>query len=237
MRAMILAAGRGERMRPLTDTCPKPLLPVGGSPLIVWHIRRLVAAGIRDIIINHAWLGEQIEAALGDGGSKGAHLTYSPEPTALETAGGIAQALDFFRGEPFLVLNGDIWCDWDPARAPAIGAAMQTQDDLAWLLLVDNPAHHPDGDFMLGQDGRLRADGEPALTFSGIGIYRPELFAPVAPGSHAKLAPLLRAAIGQGRAGGAHHAGRWVDVGTPERLRELDRWLAQQSPPTAASHG
>lgn len=228
MRAMILAAGRGERMRPLTDTCPKPLLPVGGIPLIIWHIRRLARSGIRDIIINHAWLGDQIEATLGDGQNQEVRLTYSPEPAALETAGGIAQALEFFRGEPFLVINGDIWCDWDPAQAPAIAAALQTHQDLAWLLLVDNPAHHPEGDFMLRPDGRLGPGAGTTLTFSGIGIYQPELFSSIVPGSRARLAPILRSSIAGGRVCATHHTGRWVDVGTPERLRNLDQWLTQQ---------
>ncbi|MDN5842273.1 MAG: nucleotidyltransferase family protein [Alcaligenaceae bacterium] len=234
MRAMILAAGRGERMRPLTDTCPKPLLTVGGTPLIIWHIRRLARSGIRDIIINHAWLGDQIEAALGDGQSHGVRLTYSPEPTALETAGGIAQALEFFRGEPFLVINGDIWCDWDPAQAPTIADGLHTRQDLAWLLLVDNPGHHPNGDFRLRPDARLGLVDGPALTFSGIGIYRPELFSAVIPGTPAKLAPILRSVIANDRACATHHVGRWVDVGTPERLRGLDEWLAQQGASGAA---
>ncbi len=149
MRAMILAAGRGERMRPLTDTTPKPLLRVAGKPLIVWHIERLVAAGINDIIINHAWLGEQIEKTLGDGSQFGARLIYSAETIALETAGGIVKALPFFQGQPFLVVNGDIWCDWDPAKAYVYVDALQDSSALAWLLLVDNPPHHPDGDFLL----------------------------------------------------------------------------------------
>lgn len=149
MRAMILAAGRGERMRPLTDTTPKPLLCVGGKPLIVWHIERLVAAGIRDIIVNHAWLGEQIESTLGDGEQFGARLRYSPETKALETAGGIAKALPFFQGQPFLVVNGDIWCDWTPTVVDNCVQALLDADALAWLLMVDNPPHNTEGDFLL----------------------------------------------------------------------------------------
>ncbi|MER1968836.1 N-acetylmuramate alpha-1-phosphate uridylyltransferase MurU [Castellaniella sp. GW247-6E4] len=224
MRAMILAAGRGERMRPLTDTCPKPLLPAGGQPLIVWHIRRLVAAGIPDIIINHAWLGARIEAELGDGRGYGARIDYSPESTALETAAGIARALPFFGDEPFLAINGDIWCDWDVGQAPRFAATLG-DGTLARLVLVDNPAHHPAGDFFLGPDGRIASEGRDALTFSGIGLYHPALFAGVPTDHPAPLAPVLRAAIARGRVAGEHHRGHWVDVGTPERLRALDQWL------------
>jgi len=224
MRAMILAAGRGERMRPLTDTCPKPLLPAGGQPLIAWHVRRLVAAGIPDIIVNHAWLGARIEAELGDGRAYGARIAYSPEPVALETAAGIARALPFFGGEPFLAVNGDIWCDWDFGRAPALAADLGGRI-LARLVLVDNPPHHPEGDFFLAPDGRLVPEGRDALTFAGIGLYHPALFADVPADRPAPLAPLLRAAIARGQVAGERHGGRWVDVGTPERLRALDDWL------------
>lgn len=167
MRAMILAAGRGKRMRPLTDTTPKPLLRVAGKPLIVWHIERLVAGGIPDIIINHAWLGQQIETSLGDGRQFGARLHYSPEPVALETAGGIARALPFFGKQPFLVINGDIWCDWDPVLAGNSAKALHSQKALAWLLMVDNPQHNPDGDF--GLAAPLDA---PALAASSIPIHK-----------------------------------------------------------------
>lgn len=228
MRAMILAAGRGERMRPLTDTCPKPLLRVGGVPLITWHIRRLVQAGIRDIIVNHAWLGTQIEAALGDGAHEGARIVYSPETQPLETAGGIAQALAFFEDEPFLVVNGDIWCDWNFEQSGDLAAALDRQEALAWLLLVDNPAHHPEGDFTLQATGRVGMPKDSvALTFSGIGIYQPELFAGLSKGAAAPLAPILRTAITQQRVLGTRHAGYWIDVGTPQRLAELDRWLSE----------
>lgn len=232
MRAMILAAGRGERMRPLTDTCPKPLLPVGGHPLIVWHIRRLVRANVRDIVINHAWLGDQITAALGDGQTLGARLHYSAESPALETAGGIAQTLSFFRGEPFLVINGDIWCDWNPARAHALAARMSGEHP-AHLVLVDNPGHHPHGDFVLRADGRIVPGGptDTALTFAGIGLYHPSLFAGLAQGLPAPLAPLLRSAIVGRLVTGEHHAGQWADIGTPQRLAELDRMLREQPDP------
>jgi len=224
MRAMILAAGRGERMRPLTDRLPKPMLPVGGKPLIVWHLERLAASGIRDIVINHAWLGHEIERALGDGAAHGVRIRYSAEATALETAGGIAQALPLLGDDPFLVINGDIWCDWDPAAAQ--DAARLVARGGGWLLLVDNPAHHPAGDFVLTADGRVLAEGEPRLTFAGVGVYHPSLFADVPRGEAAPLAPLLRQAMGQNHVHGARHAGRWTDVGTPQRLADLDAELA-----------
>ncbi len=225
MKAMILAAGRGERMRPLTDRTPKPLLPVAGKPLIVWHLERLARAGFHEIVINHAHLGDQIEALLGDGDAWHVHIRYSAEPHgALETAGGIANALPLLGSEPFLVINGDIFCDWDVGRArSALGP-----DELAHLVLVDNPPHHPHGDFVL--DGAELGAGEaardkPKLTFAGIGIYRPELFADLVRGEAAKLAPLLLDAIAAGRVSGEHHRGRWADVGTPERLAALDAEL------------
>ncbi|MFW7348969.1 MULTISPECIES: N-acetylmuramate alpha-1-phosphate uridylyltransferase MurU [unclassified Pigmentiphaga] len=224
MRAMILAAGRGERMRPLTDTTPKPLLPAGGKPLIVWHIERLARAGLRDIVVNHAWLGARIEEALGDGSRWGVRVRHSAEATALETAGGIRQALPLLGDEPFLVINGDIWTDWDPALAQAAAGDLSRQDRLAWLVLVDNPAHHPTGDFHLASCGLVR-DGDPRLTFAGIGVYQPALFAGLPAGEPARLAPLLRAAMARGQVGGMHHRGRWTDVGTPQRLADLDASL------------
>ena len=214
---MILAAGRGERMRPLTDRTPKPLLPVAGKPLIVWHIERLARAGFKDIVINHAHLGDQIEVLLDDGSAWGVSIRYSPEPPgALETAGGIAQALPLL-GEVFLVVNGDIYCEWDFARARAALAA----PDLAHLVLVPNPPHHAAGDFTL-DDGRVNDGGQARLTFAGIGVYRAALFGNIVRGQAAKLAPLLRTAMTQGQIGGELHRGRWVDVGTPRRLAELD---------------
>jgi len=216
---MILAAGRGERMRPLTDHCPKPLLPAAGRPLIVRHIEALVADGFREIVINHAHLGEMIEAALGDGAGLGASLRYSPEKPALETGGGIFNALPLLGAEPFLVINGDVWTDL-PLRT--LREPLPTAD-LARLVLVDNPAHHPDGDFALAAE-RVRVEGGPKFTFSGIGVYRPELFAGCRPGAF-PLAPLLRAAMGREQAGGVHYRGAWIDAGTPERLQELERRL------------
>jgi MurNAc alpha-1-phosphate uridylyltransferase len=234
MKAMILAAGRGERMRPLTDTCPKPLLHVGGQPLIAWHLQRLAMAGFRDIVINHAHLGIQIEAALGDGAAWGLKIRYSPEPAgALETAGGIANALPLLGDAPFLVINGDIFCDWDVARAQGLFANNLAENDLAHLVLVDNPAHHPQGDFVL-TGSRILPDGtdhraDNRFTFSGIGVYRPALFSTIPRGQPAKLAPLLRAAAVAHRVSGERHPGRWTDVGTPQRLAELDAQLNEHS--------
>ncbi|NJD36487.1 MAG: nucleotidyltransferase family protein [Betaproteobacteria bacterium] len=224
MKVMILAAGRGERMRPLTDSTPKPLLEVGGKPLIAWHLERLALAGLCEVVINHAHLGAQIEAALGGGARWGLSITYSPEPEgALETAGGIANALPLLgHDEPFLVINGDIWCDWDVSQA----ASALNAGDLAHLVLVPNPPHHPQGDFSLcgravGADAAL-GGGAQSCTFSGIGIYHPQIFAGIRRGKPAKLAPLLRVAMAERRVAGELYAGRWVDVGTPQRLAELD---------------
>jgi N-acetyl-alpha-D-muramate 1-phosphate uridylyltransferase len=217
MKAMILAAGRGERMRPLTDHTPKPLLKAGGKPLIVHHIERLAAAGLTDIVINHAHLGAQIEAALGGGGLYGVHIRYSPEDKALETGGGILRALPLLGPDPFLVINGDVWTDIDLA---ALGLA---PGDLAHLVLVDNPPHNPAGDFALS-GGRVFTEGDPRLTFSGVGVYRPELFADCTPGAF-PLGPLLRSAMARCLVGGSHHRGIWIDIGTPQRLADLDRML------------
>ncbi len=225
MKAMILAAGRGERMRPLTDHTPKPLLEVGGKPLIVWHIERLACAGITDLIINHAHLGQQIEEMLDDGRRFGVRIRYSPErPAALETAGGIAHALHLLGDEPFAVVNGDIYCEYDFARLNTYALALAASDDAAHLVLVNNPPHHPAGDFHL-QDGRLLPTGVAKLTFSGIGIYKPDLFAQLDRNAAAPLAPLLRERIALGRVSGEHYTGSWVDVGTPERLEQLDKAL------------
>lgn len=224
MKAMVLAAGRGERMRPLTDHCPKPLLPVGGKPLIVWHLERLAAAGFHEVVINHAHLGEQIERALGDGAAWGMQLHYSAEPPgALETAGGIVKALPLLGDAPFLVINGDIYCDWNPL---AIRDRL-TADHLAHLVLVANPAHNPSGDFVLHDTkvSHCYTAQVNKLTFAGIGIYRPALFAGLIPGEPAKLAPLLRHAMQHSQVSGEFHSGHWTDVGTPERLAQLDAQL------------
>ena len=234
--AMILAAGRGERMRPLTDTCPKPLLPVGGRPLVAWHLQRLAAAGFHTVVVNHAHLGHLLEAALGDGSRWGLAIRYSPETEALETAGGIARALPLLGHEPFAVLNGDVWCDHDCSRLAAVAARMASAAGwLAHLVMVDNPPHHPDGDFVLA-DGRLHVSGAPRLTFAGIGVYHPALFAHVPPGSRARLAPLLTEAMTRDAVTAEHWRGRWVDVGTPARLRALDAELsAAAAPPTPST--
>jgi MurNAc alpha-1-phosphate uridylyltransferase len=224
MKAMILAAGRGERMRPLTDATPKPLLAAGGKPLIVWHLERLASSGFREVIINHAHLGERIEAALGDGDAFGLSIRYSPEPPgALETAGGIAHALPLLGGDPFLVVNGDVWCDWDFRRARALSSR------LAHLVLVDNPPQHAGGDFCLaGETVRYAAERTgPVYTYAGVGVFSPVFFAGVPDGAVMKLRPLLDAAIARGALTGERHAGRWVDAGTPERLAELDHELRQ----------
>lgn len=219
MKAMILAAGRGERMRPLTDHTPKPLLVVGGKPLIVWHIERLAKAGFNEIVINHAHLGGQIESALKDGRAWGVHIQYSPELSALETAGGIANALPLLGLDPFLVVNGDVFTEIDFA------SLVIDVDDLAHLVMVDNPVQHPQGDFALIGD-RLLTDGEHKLTFSGIGVYHPDLFLEVKRGEASKLAPLLKEAMNKSLVSGQHYQGLWHDVGTPERLNTLDKQLS-----------
>lgn len=220
MKAMILAAGRGVRMRALTDARPKSLLCAGGKPLIVWQLEKLARAGFGDIVINHAYLGGMIEAALGDGARFGVSIRYSPEREALETAGGIAHALPLLGAEPFLVTNADIYSDCDFAAL----ARLELQDRLAHLLLVDNPPQHPRGDFALA-GGQVRETGERLLTFSGIGVYAPRLFGGIAPGAKAPLAPLLRKAMAAGRVSGEHFRGRWHDIGTAERLQALDAEL------------
>jgi len=232
MKALVFAAGLGERMRPLTDTTPKPLLEAGGKPLVAWHLERLAAAGVRDVVLNTSWLADRFPATLGDGSRWGLRLHYAFEgDVPLETGGGMLHALPLLGDAPFLAVNGDIWCDFDFARLPREPAGD------AHLVLVDNPAHHPDGDFALDGDGHVHADGAPRLTFAGIGVYRPSVLAGWrdvvgdAPGARAepprfRLAPLLRAAMARGTVSGEHHRGRWTDVGTPERLHGLSRELA-----------
>lgn len=236
MRALILAAGRGERMRPLTDVTPKPLLWVGGMPLIAWHLQKLAALGVRDVVINTSWLADQFPQVLRDGMQWGLRLHYSREgETPLETGGGIWNALrllqaDEAAGAPFLVVNGDIWTDYDFARLT------QAFTNDAHLVLIDNPTQHPRGDFALQNDGHVACNGEVMLTFAGIGVYRSRLFEHwrdvIGPTSGADadpprfpLAPLLRAAMLRGGVSGEHHRGRWTDVGTPERLALLDAEL------------
>jgi MurNAc alpha-1-phosphate uridylyltransferase len=222
MKAMILAAGKGERLRPLTLHTPKPLVRAAGVPLIEYHLRALKAGGFTDVVINHAWLGQQIEDYLGDGQRLGLSIRYSPEGEPLETGGGIYRALPLLGGEPFLVVNGDIWtdCDFTALNNPIKG--------LAHLVMVDNPLHHPTGDFAL-VGGEVRDNASlPRLTYSGIAVLHPKLFAGCSEGAF-KLAPLLRDAMAMGRVTGEHFTGRWVDVGTHERLAEVEQILSVQS--------
>ncbi len=218
---MILAAGRGERMRPLTDHVPKPLLQVGGKPLIVWHIERLASAGFKEIVINHAHLGEQIEQALGNGNQWAVSIQYSPEGIALETAGGIANALHLLGDAPFLVVNGDVFAEIDFSRLKLQAPS------LAHLVMVNNPPQHAQGDFALNH-GKLNSEGENKLTFSGVGIYEPNLFADIEKGQPAKLAPILRAAMLEQQVSGEHYQGIWHDIGTPERLSALNQELLEK---------
>lgn len=218
MKAMILAAGRGERLRPLTDAVPKPLIEAGGKALVAWHLERLAAAGISEVVINVSHLPHAIERALGDGSAFGVRIAYSREPEgALETGGGVHHALELLGDGPFLLLNGDCWTDLDPATLALPG------NDLAHLVLVDNPAHNPAGDFAF-ESGRVRNHGEPMLTYAGIGVLHPALFRDCRPGRF-PLAPLLRRAADAGRAGGTHHHGDWFDAGTVERLEALRKHL------------
>ena len=217
MKAMILAAGRGERMRPLTDNCPKPLLEVGGKKLIEYHIHALVSSGISDIIINHAYLGKQIEEYLGDGSRYDTNIMYSPEAEALETGGGIFKALPLLGDAPFVLVNGDVWTDYEFNKLPT------ELDSLAHLVMISNPPHNTKGDFSLADD-LLSQSGENKLTYSGIGVYHPDLFSECSAGRF-PLAPLLKAAMDGNKITGEHFTGQWVDVGTPERLTELDEML------------
>ncbi|HLA31852.1 MAG TPA: nucleotidyltransferase family protein [Pseudomonas sp.] len=220
MKAMILAAGKGERLRPLTLHTPKPLVQAAGVPLIEYHVRALAAAGFRELVINHAWLGQQIEDYLGDGTRFGLGIAYSAEGEPLETGGGIFQALQLLGDQPFLLVNGDIFTDYPFAEL------RRPLDGLAHLVLVDNPGHHARGDFCL-REGRVQdaQAGQASLTYSGIAVLSPALFAGCAAGAF-KLAPLLRQAIASGRVSGERFAGCWVDVGTHERLAEVERLLA-----------
>ncbi|QEE24014.1 nucleotidyltransferase family protein [Rhodanobacter glycinis] len=230
--ALIFAAGLGERMRPLTEHTPKPLLSAGGKPLIEWHLERLAAAGVNYVVINTSHLAEQFPEALGDGSRWGLRIRYAYEgPVPLETGGGMLNALPLLGAEPFLAINGDIWCDLDLTTLPAEPTGR------AHLVMVDNPAHHPNGDFRLDEQGQLHDDGAPRLTYSGIGVFRRELLdgwletvgntadADAKP-PRFKLRPLLEAAIAVNALGGSHYRGEWTDVGTPQRLAELEADLS-----------
>ncbi|GAA4358301.1 N-acetylmuramate alpha-1-phosphate uridylyltransferase MurU [Kangiella marina] len=216
MKAMILAAGRGQRMRPLTDRHPKPLLKVDGRALIEWHIEALKEAGIKEILINTSWLGEQIPEYLGDGAYWGVKLTYSHEPQALETAGGIRKAIDFFENEPFIVVNGDVWTEFSYDKL------LKQPSKSAHIVLVDNPEHNTKGDFLLRDDGLVVAEGNDCKTFSGIGVYHPDVFKEVPLDEPAPLAPLLRELMVEAEVTGELYQGRWHDIGTPERLEALN---------------
>lgn len=222
MRAMILAAGRGERMRPLTDKMPKSMLQVNGKPLIQYHVEHLVQSGILDIVINHAQFGDQIEGYLGNGKIWGARIAYSPEyENPLDTAGGIVEALPLLGEEPFLTVNADIWTDFPFQQLLKLSEdlANHRANYLAHIVLVDNPAHNAKGDFSLSDD-RVLNEGDSMLTFSGISVFKPEFFKDCASGS-TPLAPMIRQAVSQGRVSGSHYQGLWCDIGTPERLQEL----------------
>jgi MurNAc alpha-1-phosphate uridylyltransferase len=232
MKALIFAAGLGERMRPLTERMPKPLLEAGGKPLIVWHLEKLAACGIGDVVVNTSWLADRFPQALGDGTRWNLRIRYSYEGlTPLETGGGMLHALPLLdEKEPFLLVNGDIWTDYDFAQLPREPAG------LAHLVMVDRPDHATHGDFALDEDGHVRVDGAHRLTYAGLGVYRPQLLqdwraiVTAEPGADAvpprfRLAPILRAQMPQGAITGEHHRGRWTDVGTPERLAELDAQL------------
>lgn len=224
----LLAAGRGERMRPLTDVLPKPLLTIQNKSLLAWHLEALAKAGIQNVVINHAWLGEKIEAALRDGQQFGLHIEYSPEGSALETAGGICKALPILKAEDyFLVINGDVFSpNLTVSKLQETASRMRTDPSkpLAHLLMVPNPVQHPEGDFYL--QGSTVGDTESLdsekLTFSGIGIYHKDLFKDLEFGAPAKLAPLLRTAMEQNKVTGEKYTGPWHDVGTPQRLQELN---------------
>ena len=225
MKAMLLAAGRGERMGPLTEHCPKPLLPVAGKPLLRHHLERLAQMGIRDVVVNTSYLGDQVEDFLAQQTDLGLGLFVSREPERLETGGGIQNALPLLGSEPFLLVNSDVWSDYPLQQLP------QRPPGLAYLVLVNNPAHNLSGDFALrGQDVVAEGlpDALPRLTFSGISVIDPVLFADCEAGRF-PLAPLLKQAMGQGKVQGEHYAGYWVDVGTPDRLAAVEQKLQEQT--------
>jgi MurNAc alpha-1-phosphate uridylyltransferase len=231
MKAMILAAGKGTRMLPLTERLPKPLLQAGDHSLIEHQVLKLRAAGFTELVINHAWHGEMLEAALGDGSRLGVDIHWSAEGEPLETAGGIHKALHLLGEDPFLVVNGDVWTDYPFASL----RSAKHDNDLVHLVLVQNPPQHPGGDFILRDGARLaeKSAGQPTCTYSGIGVFDPQLFSSLEAGKH-PLLPLLLAAIRSGRAGAEYFGGTWMDIGTPERLLSLDRLLKEGNKQGAA---
>jgi MurNAc alpha-1-phosphate uridylyltransferase len=227
MRALLLAAGRGERLRPLTDTLPKALLPVGGRALIDWQVERLVRGGFTDLVVNHAHFGEMIEKALGDGARLGARIRYSHESPALETAGGIVNALSLLGDEPFAVVSSDIHTTFDYATlaAPLEAIARDGRSTVAHFVLVDNPPYHAQGD--MGLDGDRVTRGGPRLTYGNISVFHPAIFREIAPGTWLKLFPWAYRHVEEGRVTGEHYRGSWDNVGTPAQLAALDERLAR----------
>lgn len=225
MKAMILAAGLGKRMLPLTESLPKPLLRAGGRSLIEWQIRRLHHAGVTEMVINHHHLGAQIESVLGDGSQYGVHICYSPEPERLETAGGIIRALPMLGDASFIIVNGDVWTDFDFATLQPL----DPRQALAHLVMVPNTAHHPEGDYFLDNTGRVRESGAPRLTYSGISVLHRSLFEGYAE-AYQPLAPLLVSAMRANRVTGERYDGDWQDIGTPEKLRALDARIQAAAP-------
>lgn len=234
--AIVLSAGRGERMRPLTDTTPKPLIEVGGRPLMVWHLQALASAGVRQAVINTAWLEHRFEPLIGDGSRWGLALSWSREGRdhggALETAGGIAKALPML-GEVFWVVAGDVFLPDFPFNPDAAHRVLEGAD-LAHLWLAPNAAHHPGGDFTLDDGGRLVADGPGRLTWASVGLFRAQMFQAISPGSRMALRPLLEAAMASGRLGGSRLEGHWIDVGTVERLEQARQWVLRRDSSASA---
>lgn len=229
LRAMLLAAGRGARMRPLTDTTPKPLLMVQGKPLIEWHIERLAAAHIQEIVINHAWLGEQIEAYLGDGSRWGVNIHYSAENPALETAAGIKKALPLLGSAPFLVISADIWTDWNPQMAHYLAQSLTPANASAHLVLVPNPEHNPQGDFAFANGYVHAKSAHTNYTYSGLGVFHPAFFDQVSAHTPTPLREPLQHALAHQQVLGSIYQGSWMDIGTPERLKQIEQNLASKA--------
>jgi N-acetyl-alpha-D-muramate 1-phosphate uridylyltransferase len=233
MKAMLLAAGRGARMGDITTKTPKPLLVAGDKTLIEHHLEKLVAAGITDVVINHAWLGSQIELFLGDGSRYGASIVYSPENPALETAGGIANALPLLQSgvandEPFAVISADVYCEYSFNRLHSLKQLVENFDLHGYCVLVPNPAHHPEGDFSC-QNGLMQLNAnEKKLTYSGVGVYRPSMFHSIAKGQYERLVALLNRDVPINLVGAELFAQRWDDVGTPERLAQINQYLSKK---------